>query len=266
MWGRRLCLHVLGMLVLAWAVAACARQAPGGTVALAPSATPAPSVRGIHTAEDMQWQYDQWPEELKFAVDPEGEVVVLLAYPDPLIDWVGRVFINHIPSFSSVTLGYGGEIAHEHYGSEEGRARLQAVLDDVELMARIRQRVDGIWSEAQPGYTDLLVALRKKGATVEAGGTVSDSFLSVEGQVMAVDGAEVGVFVYPGPATAAYEAGRISPDGNRVELAEDRVLHGFWVATPHFYRWGKLIVLYVGEDEAVSEVLQAVLGEPFAGG
>jgi hypothetical protein len=29
---------------------------------------------------------------------------------------------------------------------------------------------------------------------------------------------------------------------------------------------GKLIVLYVGEDEAVSGVLQAVLGEPFAGG
>jgi len=145
---RRLCLHVLGMLVLARAVAACARQAPGGAVALAPSATPAPSVRGIYTPEDMHWQYDQWPEELKFAVDPEGEVVVLFAYPDPLIDWVGRVFINHIPSFSSVTLGYGGEIAHEHYGSEEGRARLQTVLDDAALMARIRQRVDAIWGEA----------------------------------------------------------------------------------------------------------------------
>jgi hypothetical protein len=58
------------------------------------------------------------------------------------------VFINHIPSFSSVTLGYGGEIAREHYGSEEGRARLEAVLDDAALMARIRQRVDAIWGEA----------------------------------------------------------------------------------------------------------------------
>jgi hypothetical protein len=116
-----------------------------------PTPTPAPSVRGIHTPEDMQWQYDEWPEEFKFAVDPEGEVVVLFAYPDPLMDWVGPVFVQHIPSFSSVTLGYGGEIVHEHYGSEEGRARLRAVLDDAALMARIRQRVDEIWGESQLG-------------------------------------------------------------------------------------------------------------------
>jgi hypothetical protein len=144
----KLCLYVLAVLVLAWAAVACARLAPGDVAALAPSATPAPSVRGIHTPEDMQWQYDQWPEEYKLAVDPEGEVVVLFAYPDPLTDWVGRVFINHIPSFSSVALGYGGEITHEHYGSEEGRARLQAVLEDTALMARIGQRVDEIWGQA----------------------------------------------------------------------------------------------------------------------
>jgi hypothetical protein len=244
--AKRLVLHVLGMLVLAWVVMACARQPPGGTPVLVPAATPtltptatltatpAPSVQGIYTPEDIQWQYDQWPNEFKFAVDPEGEVVVLFAYPDPLTDWAGRVFIHHIPSFSSVTLGYGGEIAHEHYGSEEGRARLQAVLDDAALMARIRQRVDAIWGQAQPGYADLLATLREKGATVEAGGTVPDSFFPIEGQVAVVNGAEVGAFVYPGPATAAYDARRISPDGNRVELAEDRVLHGFWVATPHF--------------------------------
>jgi hypothetical protein len=38
-----------------------------------------------------------------------------------------------------------------------------------------------------------------------------------------------------------------------------------WVAAPHFYKGGRLIVLYVGEDGGVIEVLDQVLGSQFAG-
>ena len=38
-----------------------------------------------------------------------------------------------------------------------------------------------------------------------------------------------------------------------------------WVAAPHFYQTGKLIVLYVGDDTAVHNVLENVLGSQFAG-
>jgi hypothetical protein len=38
-----------------------------------------------------------------------------------------------------------------------------------------------------------------------------------------------------------------------------------WVATPHFYEAGKLIVLYVGEDSGVVGVLEEALGPQFAG-
>ena len=38
-----------------------------------------------------------------------------------------------------------------------------------------------------------------------------------------------------------------------------------WVAAPHFYAAGRLIVLYVGEDGGVIEVLDQVLGPQFAG-
>ena len=272
MLGKKLRLHTLGALVLALVVVACGVRTPEETPTLmvaaaqtaTPTATPAPQVRGIYTPEDMQWQYDEWPDDCKFAIDEE--VVVRFAFPDRMTDWIGAVFVDHIPSFSAVTLDYGGEITHEHYGSEDGRARLQAALCDPALMARIRKRADQIWGDAQPGYADLLEALRERGATVEPGGGVSDPFFSVEGRMMVVNGAEVGVFEYPGPATAAFEAGCISPDGNMVKLAEDQVSHAFWVAPPHFYRQGKLIVLYVGDDEVVLGVLEAVLGEPFAGG
>jgi heat shock protein HslJ len=38
-----------------------------------------------------------------------------------------------------------------------------------------------------------------------------------------------------------------------------------WVASPHFYRVEKLIVLYVGGSEPVTDVLESVLGKQFAG-
>ena len=39
-----------------------------------------------------------------------------------------------------------------------------------------------------------------------------------------------------------------------------------WSATPHFYTLGSLIVLYVGNDAAVSLLLEEALGLPFAEG
>ena len=38
-----------------------------------------------------------------------------------------------------------------------------------------------------------------------------------------------------------------------------------WVATPHFYKTGKLIVLYVGDNMTVISTLETVLGPQFAG-
>jgi hypothetical protein len=39
-----------------------------------------------------------------------------------------------------------------------------------------------------------------------------------------------------------------------------------WMDTPHFYKTGKIIVLYVGSDTTVLELLEGVLGPQFAGG
>ncbi len=38
-----------------------------------------------------------------------------------------------------------------------------------------------------------------------------------------------------------------------------------WVAPPHFYKKEKLIVLYVGDDNNVLDILEGVLGTQFAG-
>ena len=39
-----------------------------------------------------------------------------------------------------------------------------------------------------------------------------------------------------------------------------------WLAPPHFYKAGKVIVIYVGRDSGVMSVLQEAMGSQFAGG
>ncbi|NQW20259.1 MAG: hypothetical protein HQ477_05980 [Chloroflexi bacterium] len=61
----------------------------------------------IRTPEDMQLRFDAWPEAHKIQVTPE--LVVIFAYDLQSVDWTAPVFINHIPSFSSLSLDKNGE-------------------------------------------------------------------------------------------------------------------------------------------------------------
>jgi hypothetical protein len=57
------------------------------------------------------------------------------------------------------------------------------------------------------------------------------------------------------------DAELVSPDGSSVGTSMVT-----WIGTPHFYREGKLIVIYVGGSEGVLSVLEAVMGSQFANG
>ncbi len=109
-------------------------------------------------------------------------------------------------------------------------------------------------------YVSLFDNLRAAGATVEPAGDISQPFFSVKGNAITVNGENVQVFEYADAATADTEAALVSPDGSSVGITMVS-----WVATPHFYKTGRLIVLYVGDDTAVQNVLEAVLGSQFAG-
>ena len=41
---------------------------------------------------------------------------------------------------------------------------------------------------------------------------------------------------------------------------------GAWVSTPHFYRSGEIIAVYVGTSQELPSLLESVLGPQFAGG
>ena len=89
---------------------------------------------------------------------------------------------------------------------------------------------------------------------------ISQPFFVPDGQVISVDGHEVQVFEFCIEEDAQLAAGTISPDGSAIGTSMIS-----WVKAPHFYNSGKLIVLYVGEEDAVLDVLEVVLGPKFAG-
>ena len=109
-------------------------------------------------------------------------------------------------------------------------------------------------------YQGLMGSLRAAGAGAEPAGDVDQPFLSVTGRMIKVHGEDVQVFQYANAAAAQAETAPISRDGTAVGT---RKIH--WVGSPHFYRKGRLVVLYVGDTDKVRRALAAALGPQFAG-
>jgi len=108
----------------------------------------------------------------------------------------------------------------------------------------------------------LIVALRQQGATVIRGDVLprgSTPYFSTNAQVVFVNAASVNVFEYSTVAEAEGDAAKVSPDGSFIGATAVT-----WIGPPHFYRNGRLIVLYAGSAEVVLLPLEAVLGRPFA--
>ena len=130
-------------------------------------------------------------------------------------------------------------------------------------------------------YGSLIADLASAGATVEEldpsvspvgfdGRLYGTAVLSVgKGPRVAVNGGTVQVYEFPDEHAADTEAGYVSPDGHNitVPLGGDTSMstHTDWVAPPHYYKKGSVIVRYLGDSMAVLEVLDAVLGLQFAG-
>jgi hypothetical protein len=106
----------------------------------------------------------------------------------------------------------------------------------------------------------LISKLRTTGVTVEVVGEVDQPFLSVTGTMIKIRGEDVQVFQYSSAAELEAEAAPISRDGTAVGT---RKIH--WIGSPHFFKQGRVLVLYVGSDKKVEETLEAVLGRQFAG-
>lgn len=103
--------------------------------------------------------------------------------------------------------------------------------------------------------------LRAARYTLEPVGEVLQPFFTITGQVITINNEQVQVFEYETRAAARDAVAEVSPDGSSVGTSIVS-----WVATPHFYRKRKLIVLYFGDNIDVFNALETMLGSQFVGG
>jgi hypothetical protein len=124
-------------------------------------------------------------------------------------------------------------------------------------------------------YDELVDELRLSGADVELltsqgfpGDSPGDDIFTGYGKRFLLNGETISVLEYEDSATAEAEAEYVSSDGWSYNKVEGRVGIGIdveWVAPPHWYYSGRVIVLYIGENREVADLLKNVLGEQFAG-
>jgi hypothetical protein len=129
---------------------------------------------------------------------------------------------------------------------------------------RASTRLSGPAGRAPGSASDL----RSRGATVQIGEAASEPFFSAAGRLLLVNGLEVRVFGFETSKAATAAAAAVSSDGYSIGANEGgttTVSQIEWVDTPHFYRRGSLIVLYLGKDSATLKLLDALIGRQFAG-
>lgn len=108
-------------------------------------------------------------------------------------------------------------------------------------------------------------------AALEAGGMqiaerTENAFLfanlfSVPGIELTASGEQVLAFEFETPEEAAAQASLVSVDGYGIGLK-----YVNWIATPQFFKNGKMIVVYDGSQSLVTSTLISAMGEQFAGG
>jgi hypothetical protein len=105
----------------------------------------------------------------------------------------------------------------------------------------------------------LAAALEAQGAEVEVAEVVTQDFFSVPARRLVVNGDDLQVFAYASQQAAQADAEQISGGGYIIGTS---IVD--WIATPHFYQCGQLIVLYLGDNAEVLGLLEGVLGAPLS--
>lgn len=147
---------------------------------------------------------------------------------------------------------------------------MKRLLVLVALLLTACGTVQGPQSHGGPvqDQVSLIDALRSKNVNVDISGTVSQPFLSPQsGTTVRLSGgpltaaADAQIFEYASAAAAEADTRQFRPDGsmNTTTIVD-------WVAPPHFFRKGRVLVIYVGRDAAIVSLLSSVLGPQFAGG
>ena len=124
----------------------------------------------------------------------------------------------------------------------------------------------------------LIKDIDQSGNSVVRTGEAIDQGFSIKGARIQVNRENIYIYEFVNAAATDSNAEAVSPDGYNITLTygEQRQpgpggvvaihRHNDWIYTPHFYKRGKLIVIYAGDNKKLTSLLEKLLGQQFAGG
>ena len=106
----------------------------------------------------------------------------------------------------------------------------------------------------------LAARLREAGLKVGERPPVEQPFFTRRADIFVVGEDEMQVFEFASAAEAEKAAASVSAEGTTIGTSS---MH--WMAPPHFYRSGRLVVLHLGSNAPLQSALGKILGASFAG-
>jgi hypothetical protein len=94
---------------------------------------------------------------------------------------------------------------------------------------------------------------------------VEEDFIPTTRERMKISKDAIDIYLFSSNRKMEKDAKRIDSDGGGYSNGSKKVYVN-WGLTPHFYKKGNIIVLYVGGNEKVISDLKEIFGEQFAGG
>jgi hypothetical protein len=139
------------------------------------------------------------------------------------------------------------------------------LLISIAMLTVIAFACSGGGNDIEPAvsYDSLTVALEAAGMKVEDLGEnrfLFSNLFSVSGIELIASGEQVMAFEFDTAEEATEQAALVSDDGFGIG-------HKYvnWIATPHFFKNGNMIVVYDGSQSLVTTTLIEAMGEQFAG-
>ena len=106
----------------------------------------------------------------------------------------------------------------------------------------------------------LIDHLSGNGFTVTPGESISQPFFSVKGQQTMVGTETIQIYEYANAQSMEADASKISPNGGSIGTSMMS-----WIGPPHFFKKGRILVLFIGSDRKTLDALTSAMRQQFAG-
>lgn len=130
-------------------------------------------------------------------------------------------------------------------------------------------------TQTNPDQEALITALQSHGTTIQQVGAVQQPFFHTQGTRLCISGAQINpatqvqVYAYNDAGTAEMDVHQISRNGatvvQRLPNGNSAMTSSNWIAPPHFFQRDRVVVLYLGSNQALLELLSEALGPQIAG-